>query len=130
MRTRNSNNPVEVTYHVSSGAVDGGATTFTRIQGPPGSRGRIEAVSVRNVAAITVAAANLLVGVSGDTDKYMDLEIPISAIEAVKAADASELEAANRLEADTEIFIGTDGAATAGDVEVFLTVAWEPLLNL
>ena len=116
--------PIQTTYRIPAADLTGGARIFAYIQGPPGARGRIQFLQTAVTTNVTVAAAAILVGISGDTDKFLSFNTPVSSAGAVLVTRSSQVSHAE-LSADTVIQIGTDGAATAGAADINLCVAWE-----
>ena len=114
----------EVLYQIPAASLVGGAATFKRIQGPPGSRGQIKWVQTTVITGVTVAAVDVLVGTASDTDKFMTFEIPVSSANATQVS--SDAQSGNTyVDADTTILIGTDGTATVGVADINVCIAWE-----
>lgn len=117
-------NPIQMTYRIPAADLTGGAAVLCRIQGPPGARGRLQAVQVAVTTGVTVAAAAFLVGVNGDTDRFLSYSIAVAAAGTIQVARTSQIASAS-LPADTLIELGTDGAATLGEADINLSIAWE-----
>lgn len=116
-------NPTTIGYRTNTAALSGGAAVFDKIAGPKGKTGYVNSIIGVVTTAVTVAAASILVGISGDTDKYASLVIPISSADAIANTVVRGVE--NILPADTLVQIGTDGAATAGAADVDVIIDWE-----
>lgn len=114
----------EVLYQIPAATLTGGAATFIKIQGPPGSRGQIKWIQTTVITAITVAAVDVLIGISADTDRFMTFEIPISSAGATLVSSDAQ-SGTTYVDDDTTIFIGTDGTATAGVADINVCIAWE-----
>lgn len=114
----------EVLYEMPAASLVGGAATFRRIQGPPGSRGQIKWIQTTVTTGVTVAAVDVLIGISSDTDKFMTFEIPISSVNATLVSSDAQ-SGTTYVDEDTTILIGTDGTATAGAADINVCIAWE-----
>ena len=120
-------NALTITYKFPAAAVDT-AAVMGRLRGPDGLKGRIRSMDYVMVAATTVAVSNLIVGIAADTDKFASSVVPITAInggasDVTLAADAATGEKAI-IDADADVIITSDGGATAGDCDIYITIDW------
>jgi len=115
-------NATTVNYRLSAAALTGGAGVLDKIIGPAGKAGRLVSITSIVTTNVTVAAAAVLVGISGDTAKFGTASVPISTAGA--GLNAFTAGGTNEIPADTVIEIGTDGAATAGAADVDVTIDW------
>lgn len=113
--------PFQVTYKFPAAALSGGAATFGRFIGPKGKTGRLLSLTTINTTGVTVASATVIVGAAG---VYGTVTVPISAINLGLSATDAQIKAATLIPADTVITVGTSGAATAGAVDVTISVGW------
>jgi len=117
--------PIQMTYRIEAAELTGGPAVFSYIQGPPGARGRIQFMQVGVTTAVTGTTPKVLLGLNSDTDKYLAFSIPTaSAAGVVLVTDASQVEPAS-IPANTVLELGTDGAATEGVADIYLSIAWE-----
>ncbi len=116
--------PLVMTYQVDAAAVDTLSANLLSIAGPEGMQGRLESIVAVNTTEVTVAASAVEIGDGSTTDLFGSLSIPASAVNAVaNTAVISTVDAA-LIPADSRVVISTDGGATAGDANLFVTIAW------
>jgi hypothetical protein len=122
-------NALRESYRFAALTISGGAVVGSFI-GPVGKKGKIVNVSSIVTTGVTVAAAGLTIGASGQTEPVA-FSIPISSTGAglaipkanLKDATAPSLDA-QELAADTVVEIEDDGLATAGAADIVVTVDW------
>ncbi len=105
-------------------AVSAAADIFQLASPSPGMKGRVLGISIVTTTATTVAAAELLLGTVADPDAYGTIAIPITAIDTQIALTKAQLAAILELPADTVLLLSGDGAATAGALDIALTIGW------
>lgn len=120
-------NALTMTYKFPAAAVDT-AGIMGRFTTPDGLQGRIRSIDYVMVAATTAAVTNIIVGISGDTDKFASSVIPVTAIN-LGASDLTLTEDATSGEAvmitaDADVIITSDGGCTAGDADIYVVVDW------
>lgn len=119
-------NPITATYSVANHAVDGAGTNALVFRGPPGARGVLRQLSVVIRADTTVAASLVRLGITGTLARFASLTVPIGV--ALVAAGLGKGDMDNiYIDADTNILLNDDGAATAGDVDIVCVIDWERL---
>jgi hypothetical protein len=116
-----SNPTTSTTYRFPATSVTAAATT-NYIIGPKGKEGRLIDIGYVVTTGVTVAASSIVVGKSGTTNAYGTLAVPISAANSVgngmtRGADLV-------LPADTAVFVGSGGGATAGATDILVTIDW------
>lgn len=117
--------PLVITYQFLGVALDGGAVTIGRFGGPrENMRGRLVGVSLHIVAATTVAAATLTIGTGGDADRYLAGSIPVTAINLVQNNFTYLTSDTIFIDSDVQTIVASDGGATAGDADFYVTVGW------
>lgn len=117
-------NAITSTYTIKAQALTGGAATFLKVLGPKGRKGVLVGISAVSTVAVTVAPTNVLVGASGATNKYGTLDLPVAAIGSGYNNPTIAAVDSNVMPADTQVFIGTSGAATAGTADITVTINW------
>lgn len=116
--------PLRMTYQIAAAAIDTLSANLLSIAGPKGLQGRLEAVVAVNTTAVTAAASAVEIGDGTTTDLYGSLSVPISSANVVaNTAVVSTLDE-TLIPADSRVVISTDGGATAGDANLFVTIAW------
>lgn len=108
---------------LNDGAVSTAADVFS-IVGPKGKKGKVVALSVVTRVATTVAADALELGTQADADAIGSFAIPITAINLAIQPTYAQLKAFETLAADTPYVLSGGGLATAGNLDITLTVAW------
>ena len=114
-------NPTTITYRFPAASVIA-AATLGRFIGPNGMVGRLLDVAYVVTTGVTVAASNIIVGSAGDTDAYGTLAVPVAAANAVGNGVTHGV--TEDLPADTVVLVGSAGGATAGAVDILVTVDW------
>lgn len=115
--------PIYITYNLLAASVIADAN-LRDIAGPKGLTGRVVAIATVVTTGVTVAASSVVVGTDAANALFATLAIPISAADAV-ANNASLLTLdANLIPADSRVVIGSGGGATAGAVNIDVTIAW------
>lgn len=119
--------------YVFPAATVSGAAVVGRFQGPPGKIGRVRGIGYAITTDVTVAAANITVGINGAVAPAT-VQIPVAAVGVcgemsaanLAAAGAAEVAGTNDVElhADTTIEVASDGGATAGAADLVVTVDW------
>ncbi len=117
-------NAITATYTLKAQALTGGAATFLKVMGPKGKKGVLVGISAVSTTAVTVAATDVRVGISGTTDKYGTLAVPIAAVGSGYNNPTIEAVDSNVIPPDSQVFIGTGGAATAGAADIAVTINW------
>ena len=87
-------------------------------------QGRVDSMIAVNTSAVTGAASEIRVGDAADADKFATMSVPISADNEVQNEFVGLTTDDNLIPADTRVIIATDGAATAGDANLFVTIGW------
>lgn len=105
-------------------SVSTAADVFQLASPSPGMKGRVLGISIVTTTATTVAAAELLLGTVADPDAYGTIAIPITAIDTQIALTKVQIAAILELPADTVLLLSGDGAATAGALDIALTIGW------
>ena len=118
------NNPVVSTYTLKAASLVGGAATLLKVIGPKGLNGVLIGMSAVTTTAVTVAATDVLVGITGTTAKYGTLAVPVATIGSGYNAPTIAAVDSNVIPADSIVLIGTGGAATAGAADITVTIAW------
>ena len=119
-------NPITITYTAALHAVDGAGTNALIFRGPPGARGVLRQLSIVINVATTVATSLVRLGITGDLDRFASLVVPIGV--ALVAAGLGKGDMDNIfIDADTNILLNDDGAATVGDVDIVCVIDWERL---
>lgn len=121
-------NPVHITYTLAAAAVDASATLLS-VQGPFGLQGKLVAVGAVVTTAVTVAATEIEIGDGTDKDKFGSLTIAIASSgvgfnNATLSTNTLTQDAGTLIAANEKVVISTTGAATAGDADVTVTIAW------
>lgn len=117
-------NPIQVTYRVAAADLTGGAAVLSRIQGPPGARGRVQFLQTAVTVAVTGSNAAVLLGTNSDTDQFLSFSVAIAAAGELSTSQQTDVKSI-ALPADTVLELGTDGAATEGEADILLSIAWE-----
>lgn len=94
------------------------------IHGPDGKQGRVLNFSAITTTATTVAASKLLLGTDADADAICTLDVPVLAVKKPAVMSAGDIMDAPLLDADTVYLVSGDGGATAGAVDITLTIGW------
>lgn len=115
-------NPTTITYSFPAAAVDTDAV-IGYLAGPSGMKGHVAAVITVVTVEVTVAAAVLTLGVSGDLDAYVSAaSVAIGAAGTV--SNTFTRGATVEIPADTAVILESGGEATAGDGNVFVVIDW------
>ena len=114
-------NGISALYRFPAAAING-AGIFGRIKGPAGAEGRLISVSSVITTTTTVGPAVVSVGNSGDANAYADHTIPVAA--APTAQNAMVRGVANRIAADDDVEVSSDGGATVGVADVLVLIEW------
>lgn len=117
-------NPIYQTFTANANAAVSATADIFQISGPVGREGRIVAVSLATTTATTVAAAKIEIGTQSDADALGYVAVPITAINSAIQPTKAEINAIDNLEADTVYTVSGNGAATAGALDIAITVAW------
>ena len=121
--SQNYDNGDVLMYQFPAAAVDT-AAVIGRILGPAGKQGRLMGIASAVTADVTVAAAGIRVGSTSDPDAYGTHSIPVSSADAVVTTYTDLTSDSNLIPADSLVEIDSDGAATAGDADLFVTIKW------
>ena len=117
--------PIYMSYVApANAAVSTEADIFSFI-GPAGKTGRVVACSLVTTTATTAAAAALSIGIKGgDEDVIGQIAVPITAIDTKIPVSLTQIAALGQLAADTAYWLHGGGEATAGALDICLTIAW------
>jgi len=115
--------PIYATYSVRAGSVASAAALLS-VAGPKDAIGRVVSIASVVTTGVTAAATDIVVGDGTTTNKYATLPIPISSVNAVANSAVVANTDANPITANSRVVIGSGGAATAGAVNVDVTIAW------
>lgn len=116
--------PLRMTYQIDAAAVDTLSANLLSVAGPEGLQGRLESIVAVNTTGVTGAASAVEIGDGTTTDLFGSLEVPISSADAVANTTVVSTLDETLIPADSRVVISTDGAATAGDANIFVTIAW------
>ena len=116
-------NPIHITYSLRAASVIADANLLD-VVGPPGKKGRLVSIATVVTTGVTVAASTVVVGTDATNALYGSLAIPVSAADAVANNATISTSDSNEMPADTRFVIGSGGGATAGAVNLDVTVAW------
>ena len=119
----NYDNPMYITYNLRAASVIADANLLD-IAGPEGKVGRVVAVATVVTTGVTVAASTVVVGTDASNNAYASLAIPISSADAVANNATLSNTDANPIPANSRVVIGSGGGATAGAVNLDVTIAW------
>ena len=114
-------NPIMATYRFPAISVVS-AATLGYIVGPAGKSGRVLSVAYVITTGVTVAASNLIIGVSGTTNAYATTPVAVAA--AATGGNAMTIGATGTIPADSVVTVGSAGGATAGAVDALVTIGW------
>jgi hypothetical protein len=117
-------NALRETYRVPGASLTGGAAVLDRVIGPAGKRGRVVNVSHVVTTGVTVAASTVTIDTNAGVTTPVAHTVPISSADAGAAIAAASLAGQTELPADTVVEIQTDGASTAGAVDLVVTIDW------
>ena len=98
------------------------AAVVGRIEGPDGAEGRLISVTTVVTTGVTVAAASVEIGLTGDTDQFGSVSVPISSAGARTSAFTRGTD--NRIDVGDEVEVYTDGGATAGAADICVLIEW------
>ena len=115
------NPSTSTTYRFPAVSVIAGAT-LGKLVGPAGKQGRLLDIAYVVTTGVTVAASNLIVGVAGDTDAFGTKAVPVSAADSV--GNGITRGVTEIIPADTAVYVGSAGGATAGAVDALITINW------
>lgn len=124
MRQTTYDLPLSITYTIAAAAIDTASADLLSVAGPAGMSGRVDSIVAVNTAAVTGAASLIRVGDDSDNDKFATLSVPVSADNAVTNNFTGLTTDDNLIPADSRVIISTDGGATAGDANLFVTISW------
>jgi len=116
-------NATFITYQIPAGVLTSAATLGTLI-GPAGKQGRLEGIETTVTTETTGAAASVDVGITGTLAKYGTASVPVSVVDSLTNVTTINDTDVNPLPADTEFLVSTDGGATLGAADLFVTIAW------
>ena len=116
--------PIYQTFTANANAAISSAADVFQISGPDGMTGRVVAASLVTTTGTTVAASKLEFGTQADSDALGYLSIPVTAINLAIQPTQTELDAISNLTADTVYTVRGNGAASAGALDIAITVAW------
>ena len=116
-------NPIYITYSLRAASVIADADLLD-VAGPLGKLGRVVAIATVVTTGVTVAASTVVVGTDASNALYASLAIPISAADAVANSPTLSNTDANPIAANSRVVIGSGGGATAGAVNLDVTIAW------
>ena len=116
--------PIYQTFTANANASVSTAADVFQISGPVGKTGRVVAVSLATSTATTVAASALELGTQADADALGSIAVPITAINLGIQIGQTALDTISDLAADTVYTLRGNGAASAGALDIAVTVAW------
>lgn len=116
--------PIHQSYTALNDAAVSSAADVFSIVGPKGKKGKVVGLSVVTKVATTVAVDALELGTQADPDAIGSFAIPITAINLAIQPTYAQLKAFAELAADTVYVLSGGGLATAGNLDITLTVAW------
>lgn len=99
------------------------AATLGRIIGPRGKKGRLVEISYIVTTGVTVAASNVIVGLAGTLAAYGTRAVAVAAADT--GNNGATLVADHSIPANTIVTVGSAGGATAGAVDILVTILWE-----
>ncbi|MGR9117429.1 MAG: hypothetical protein ACU85E_16900 [Gammaproteobacteria bacterium] len=112
-------NPQTICYRFPAAAI-ASAATMGIFTGPSGKKGRVTDLAYVVTTGVTVAAAAITVGITGDTDKFFTQSVPVASANAVGNGGTYVAE----VDADTAVLVTSDGGCTAGAADLLVTVDW------
>ena len=115
--------PLVITYSLRAASVVSDANLLN-IAGPEGLQGKILALATVVTTGVTVAASTVVVGTDAANALYASLAIPISAADAVANDVTISTDDDNLIAANSRVVIGSGGGATAGAVNLDVTIGW------
>jgi len=116
--------PIYQTFTANANASVSNAADVFQISGPAGKTGRVVAMSMATSTATTAAASKLELGTQADADALGAFDVAVTAINLAIQPTAAEIRAFDDLAADTVYVLRGNGAATAGALDIALTIAW------
>lgn len=114
-------NPTNTTYRFPASSVTS-AATLGRIIGPAGLNGRLLDIGYVVTTGVTVAPSNIRVGSTGVNNAYGSIVVPVAAVDT--AGNGMARGATVEIPKDTPVLIGSAGGATAGAVDILVTIDW------
>lgn len=114
-------NPTCAVYRFPATSMTAAATT-NYIIGPKGKAGRLVDIGYVVTTGVTVANSSIVVGKSGTTNAYGTLTVPVAAANSV--GNGMTRGATTEIAADSAVFVGSGGGATAGAADILVTIEW------
>jgi hypothetical protein len=108
----------------ANASVSTAADIFQLVSPVPGKQGKVVGVSIVTTTATTDAASTVNIGTVADPDAYGVVDVPIKAVDLAVPVTKEQIEAILPLPADTVILVSGGGEATAGAIDLALTIAW------
>tara|TARA_R110000744_G_scaffold310926_2_gene418521 strand:+ start:189 stop:581 length:393 start_codon:yes stop_codon:yes gene_type:complete len=123
---------IQQTYFFGAFAgVSSAGQSAEKISGPPGLTGRVVAMNaIANVGVTAAPSSFTLRDNLTTTNIYASLAVPITAIEVGISSDmviddtGDTATHVSRIAAGTALELNGDGASTAGDLDVWVTIEW------
>ncbi len=113
-----------VTYQLSAASLTS-AAVIGRFTGPAGKQGRVAAVTGILTTGVTVAASTLTIGPTGGTaTANLDSSVAIAAINTGFSVTNAQIKVGAVIAKDVVSEVATDGGATAGAADIYVTIAW------
>lgn len=115
-------NGISALYRFPAAAL-GSAAVVGRIKGPAGAEGRL--ISVASVITTTTTGGTapvVSVGNSGDPNAYGDHTIPLAAANTGQNALVRGVD--NRIDADDDVEVSSDGGPTSGAADLLVLIEW------
>jgi hypothetical protein len=117
--------PLYQTYTAHANASVSTAADIFQLTSPvPGMVGRIVGVAIVTTTATTAAASAVRVGTVADPDAFAEFAVPVALIDTSVPITNALIRATEDITADTVVLVSGSGAATAGAIDLALTVAW------
>ena len=124
-------NGIQCTYFFGAFAgVSAAGQSADKITGPDGKTGRVVAISaVANVATTGAASSFTLRNNVTTTEIYASMAVPVTAIEGAIGPFVIDDQGASpthvgRIPAGAVLELNGDGAATLGDLDIWVTIEW------
>ena len=114
--------PIYQSYSVLANAAVSSEADMLVLSGPKGRKGRIVSASAVVTTGVTVAAGVISFGDGTDEDAYGTLSVPVSAAGSVANTLVDGVD--SEIPANGAVTVHGGGEATAGAVNLFVTVAW------
>lgn len=115
--------PIQISYRFAAVTLSS-AATIGRLSGPSGREGRVLAITGIITTGTTVAASLLTIDTVAGLSNPPSVSVPVLSANAPFGSTQAATEGVDKLPADTEIILATDGGSTAGAADVTVTVGW------